>query len=58
MKPSMQKTSLATIRKLILNKNERHEHNNKMNINIENIDTFENRNKVCTTQWRTIYEVI
>ena len=58
MKPSMQKTSLATIWKLILNKNERHEHNNKMNINIENINTFENRKKVCTTQWRAIYEVI
>ena len=29
-----------------------------MNIDIENINTFENRNKVYTTQWRTIYEVI
>ena len=29
-----------------------------MNIDIENINTFEKRNKVNTTQWRTIYEVI
>ena len=29
-----------------------------MNINIENINTFENRKKVYTTQWRKIYEVI
>ena len=29
-----------------------------MNIDIENINTFEKRNKVYTTQWRTIYEVI
>ena len=29
-----------------------------MNIDIENINTFENKNKVYTTQWRTIYEVI
>ena len=29
-----------------------------MNIDIENINTFENRNKVYTTQWRTVYEVI
>ena len=29
-----------------------------MNIDIENINTFENRNKVYTNQWRTIYEVI
>ena len=28
------------------------------NIYIENINTFEKRNKVYTTQWRTIYEVI
>ena len=27
------------------------------NIDIENITTFEKRNKVYTTQWRTIYEV-
>ena len=25
-----------------------------MNIDIENINTFENRNKVYTTQWRKI----
>ena len=29
-----------------------------MKIDIENIKTFENRNKVNTTQWSTIYEVI
>ena len=29
-----------------------------MNIDIENINTFEKRNKVYTTQWRTIYKVI
>ena len=29
-----------------------------MIIYIENINTFENRNKVYTTQWRKIYEVI
>ena len=29
-----------------------------MNIDIENINTFEKRNKVYTTQWSTIYEVI
>ena len=29
-----------------------------MNIDIENINTFEKRNKVYTTQWRKIYEVI
>ena len=29
-----------------------------MNIDIENINTFENRKKVYTTQWRTIYEDI
>ena len=29
-----------------------------MNIDIENINTFENRNKVYTTQWRTICKVI
>ena len=29
-----------------------------MNINIENINTFEKRNKVYATQWKTIYEVI
>ena len=29
-----------------------------MNIDIENINTFENRNKVYTTKWRTVYEVI
>ena len=29
-----------------------------MNIDIVNINTFENRKKVYTTQWRTIYEVI
>ena len=29
-----------------------------MNIDIENINTFENRNKVYTTQWRKIYEFI
>ena len=28
-----------------------------MNIDIENINTFENRNKVYTTQWRTIHKV-
>ena len=31
---------------------------NKMNIDIEDINNFEKRNKVYTTQWRTIYEVI
>ena len=30
----------------------------KMNIDIENINTFEIINKVNTTQWRKIYEVI
>ena len=29
-----------------------------MNIGIGNINTFENRNKVYTPQWRKIYEVI
>ena len=29
-----------------------------MKIDIENINTFQNRNKVYTTQWRKIYEVI
>ena len=29
-----------------------------MNIDIENIKTFEKRNKVYTAQWRAIYEVI
>ena len=29
-----------------------------MNIDIENINTFENIIKVNTTQWRTIYKVI
>ena len=29
-----------------------------MNIDIENIKTFEKRNKVNTIQWRTIHEVI
>ena len=28
------------------------------NIDIENINRFEKRNKECTTQWRKIYEVI
>ena len=30
----------------------------EIKIDIENINTFEKRNKVYTTQWRTIYEVI
>ena len=29
-----------------------------MNIDIGNINTFEKRNKVNTTQWSTIYKVI
>ena len=29
-----------------------------MNIDIENISKFESKNKVCTTQWRKIYEDI
>ena len=29
-----------------------------MNIDIENINTIENRNKVCTQTWRTISKVI
>ena len=29
-----------------------------MDIDIENIKTFEKRNKVYTTKWRKIYEVI
>ena len=29
-----------------------------MKIDIENINIFEKRNKVYTTQWRTIYKVI
>ena len=29
-----------------------------MKFDIENINTFEKRNKVNTTQWRKIYEVI
>ena len=28
-----------------------------MNIDIENINKFQKRNEVYTTQWRTIYEV-
>ena len=30
----------------------------KINIDIENINTIERRNKVYTKTWRTIYEVI
>ena len=30
----------------------------KMKIDIENINIFEKRNKLYTTQWRIIYEVI
>ena len=30
----------------------------KMNINIENINKIEKRNKLYTKKWRTIYEVI
>ena len=30
----------------------------KINIDIENINTFEKRSKIYTTPWRTIYEVI
>ena len=33
-------------------------YNKKMNIDIENINIFEKINKVYTTKWRTIYEVI
>ena len=29
-----------------------------MNIDIENINTIENRNKLYTKGWKTIYEVI
>ena len=29
-----------------------------MNLDIEKINIFEKRNKVNTTEWRTIYEVI
>ena len=29
-----------------------------MNIDIENISTFEKENKLYTTHWRTIYKVI
>ena len=29
-----------------------------MKIDIENINTFENRNKVHTTQWRKVYKII
>ena len=29
-----------------------------MNIDIENINTFEKRNKLYTTEWRKIYKVI
>ena len=29
-----------------------------MSMDIDNINTFENRNKVNTTKWRPIYEVI
>ena len=58
MNPSLQKPRLATRRKLILNKKKRHKHIKKMNIDNENINTFEKKNKVYTTQWRTIYEVI
>ena len=29
-----------------------------MNIDIENINKFEKRNKIYTTQWRTIYKVM
>ena len=29
-----------------------------MNIDIENINTIEKRNKVYTKKWRSIYEVI
>ena len=33
-------------------------YNKIMKMDIENINTFEKRNKVYTTQWRKIYEVI
>ena len=33
-------------------------YNKTMEIDIENINTFEKRNKMHTTQWKTIYEVI
>ena len=58
MKPSLQKPGLATRWKFILKKNEIHKHIKNNDIDIENINTFEKRNKVNTTQWRKIYEVI
>ena len=30
----------------------------ELDIDTENNNTFENRNKLYTTQWRTIYEII
>ena len=44
--------------KFILKNNERHKHIKKMNIDIENINTFEKRKELYTTQRRKIYEVI
>ena len=38
------------------NVNETYKETNK--VDIENINTFETRKKLYTTQWRTIYEVI
>ena len=59
MKPSLHKPRLATRWKLIFKNNVRKKHIYKTkNIDIENINTFEKRSKVYTTQWRKIYEVI
>ena len=35
-------------------KQKTHAYQKIMNIDIENINTFEMRNKVCTNQWKTI----
>ena len=58
MKPSLQNPRISTIWKLILKKSEKHKLIETINTDIENIITFENRNKVYTTQCGTIYEVI
>ena len=58
MKTSLQNPRLATKCKFILKNNKRHKYiKNNENLYL-NIKTFENRNKVYPTQWRTIYKVI
>ena len=56
MKTSLQKPRLATRCKSIFkNKRNTKAYKKTMKIDIENINIFEKRNKVYTTQWSTIY---